>query len=399
MAGLRIDVLTATLAVFAADASAGQIAGISNFQVVARLTGTPSQNNTVSSMNIGGTDLGLTVNHDGKTYFLFGDTFSGANPSVGGNWRRNAMAWTADTNPSDGFVFQDWLKDPGTGYAKQVFTNNDPAGSGVITNIPTGAISTNGNLFAWFMNVNQWGPGNGEWYISQAQLAKWGGGNNGFSIVSSNTFPSNTNFGMVAAREGVNGDPYIYLWGTPAGRFGGVKLARFLPAQIENQSAYQYYNGTVGGVPQWTNDEFAGDFVVSGTVGEMSVMYNQAVGAWTMMYFNESNGRFEIRQADTPWGTWSAPITVMTQAQSPAGTGGIYAPYMNPLWVEDGGRTIYFTMSLWVPYDVYLAKATLNIIPEPASLMLLAAAAPLLLMRRRNLRVLDKTRCSEISSL
>ncbi|CAE7521872.1 unnamed protein product, partial [Symbiodinium sp. CCMP2456] len=34
---------------------------------------------------------------------------------------------------------------------------------------------------------------------------------------------------------------------------------------------------------------------------------------------------------------------------------------MNPLLVEGGGRTVYFTMSLWDPYDVYLAKATFDI--------------------------------------
>src|SRR5690606_23764585 len=33
----------------------------------------------------------------------------------------------------------------------------------------------------------------------------------------------------------------------------------------------------------------------------------------------------------------------------------------NPLYVEDNGETVYFTMSLWDPYDVYLAKVTLDI--------------------------------------
>jgi hypothetical protein len=37
---------------------------------------------------------------------------------------------------------------------------------------------------------------------------------------------------------------------------------------------------------------------------------------------------------------------------------------MNPLYVEDGGKTLYFTMSLWNPYDVYLAKVTLGIAPH-----------------------------------
>ncbi len=41
---------------------------------------------------------------------------------------------------------------------------------------------------------------------------------------------------------------------------------------------------------------------------------------------------------------------------------------MNPLYVEGNGETVYFTMSLWGPYDVYLAKVTLLSVPEPSSM-------------------------------
>jgi Domain of unknown function (DUF4185) len=89
-------------------------------------------------------------------------------------------------------------------------------------------------------------------------------------------------------------------------------------------------------------------------VGEMSVMYNQALRSWTMLYFNQSRYAIEFRQADAPWGPWSEPVTVATGQQFP----GLYGSYMNPLYVEDEGRTVYFTMSLWNPYDVYVVKAT-----------------------------------------
>jgi hypothetical protein len=163
-----------------------------------------------------------------------------------------------------------------------------------------------------------------------------------------------------------SGDNYLYLWGTPGGREGGVKLARVLPSQIENLSAYSYYNGSIGGFPQWTASEYNAEKIVpssseGGTgVGEMSVMYNEAVGAWTMMYVTGGEAPdFEIRQAPQPWGPWSDPVRVADFSQAP----GLYAPYMNPLYVEDGGRTLYFTMSLWNPYDVYLAKVTLDVTP------------------------------------
>src|SRR5262245_61001821 len=86
------------------------IRGVEQFQIVSRLTGAASSNQT-NLVGIGGTDLGHMVNHNGRTYFLFGDTFSGETPSDGGNWRHNVMASSTDQNPSDGIVFDDWVKD------------------------------------------------------------------------------------------------------------------------------------------------------------------------------------------------------------------------------------------------------------------------------------------------
>src|SRR5688572_6996309 len=86
----------ALLTIWAGHASARDITGVQNFQIVSRLTGSPSQNQT-TAVGIGGTDLGHMVNHNGKTYFLFGDTFAGETPfSGGGDWRHNVMAWSTD---------------------------------------------------------------------------------------------------------------------------------------------------------------------------------------------------------------------------------------------------------------------------------------------------------------
>lgn len=366
-------VLAAVAAIATISAASGRITGAYGLTGVARLTGSPSLNDTKPVYDIGGTDLGIPIFHSNKTYFLFGDTFSGETPKSGGNWRRNTVAWSTDVTPSDGIVFDSWAINPSTGWAKQTFANDSP--SGVITNIPTGGLSVNGRLYAWFMNVIQWGPADGEWYISQAELAKWNAFTSSFNLISNSTFSGSGNFGMVAAREGVNGDPYIYLWGTPAGRFGRVKLARFLPSQIENRASYQFYTGKVNGVPQWSSDEFAGVYVIDAQVGEMSVMYNEALAAWTILYFDEISDRIEIRQADEPWGPWSSPTTIMRAGQCPSGTSGPYAPYMLPQWTENGGRTLYFMLSLWVPYDVYMAKVSLNIDDPPSGSVSINAGA------------------------
>jgi hypothetical protein len=308
------------------------------------------------------------VNHNGKTYFLFGDTFaSEASAGSGGpDWRQNVMAYSTDFNPANGITFDGWIT-RANGTARQVIVpGNQP-----VTYIPTGAVSVGDKIYSWFMHVTDWS----DWSLDYAGLAKWREGDSQFSIVPNYKFQNPSggdytwgqgtqggNFGMVAAsfRSPLenSGDEYLYIWGTPGGREGGVKLARVLPSQIESLSSYRYFDGLVNGVPQWTTSETNGDKIIQSGVGEMSVMYNESVGAWTLMYISGgSQPDFEIRQAPNPWGPWSSPVTVAQYSQAP----GLYSPYMNPLYVEDGGKTLYFTMSLWDPYDVYLAKVTLDI--------------------------------------
>lgn len=348
---------------------AGTIVDTHGFQIVRRLTGPQGSNsiNPTWQVGVGGTDLGFSINHNGKTYFLFGDTFSGEDPASGGDWRKNVMAYSTDTTPQNGITFDGWITRP-NGTARQVITpGNQP-----VTYIPTGGISVGDKLYAWYMHVVDWG----DWSLSHAGLSWWREGDSQFTIVPNYRFENPAggdyswgagtqggNFGMVAASyrsplENVD-DDYIYIWGTPGGREGGVKLARVLSSQIEDLSAYRYFHSvTPFGTPLWTVQESNAQKLVNSGVGEMSVMYNEAVGAWTMMYISGgSQPDFEIRQAPNPWGPWSEPVTVADFWQAP----GLYSPYMNPLYVEDGGRTVYFTMSLWNPYDVYLAKVTLDI--------------------------------------
>jgi hypothetical protein len=324
-------------------------------RVIQRLTG-PTETGHVA---VGGTDLGHMVRHEGKTYFLFGDTFSGEDPGAGGLWRSNVMAYSTDATPADGIALDGWITDP-EGRAKEVIASGRTS---PITEIPTGAISANGNIYAWYMAVNWWGPA-GEWTNNYAGLSRWSAGQSDFTVVEPFAFPASSNFGMVAASRRDDladaSDERIYLWGTPAGRLGGVKLARVLPQDIENLNAYEYFGGVSAGQPTWISSELSAPLIVAPTVGEMSVMYNPGLKSWTMLYLNHNKYAIELRQADQPWGPWSEPIEVATGQRFP----GLYGSYMNPLYVEDDGRTIYFTMSLWNPYDVYLAKATLVTAPE-----------------------------------
>ncbi len=351
---------------------ASSITGTHDWEIVARLTG-PAGSDSINptwDVGIGGTDLGFSVNHNGKAYYLFGDTFaSDAVAGSGGpDWRKNVMAYSTDFEPSDGITFDGWITRP-NGTATQVIT----PGTAPVTYIPTGGVSVGDNLYVWYMHVSDWN----EWTLSHAGLGRWSEGDSQFTIVPDYQF-SNPNGGAYSAGHGSQGygnfgmvaasyrnplentsDPHIYLWGTPGGREGGVKLARVLPEQIEDLSAYEYFTGESAGTPQWGSGETSGVKLVESGVGEMSVMYNEALREWTMMSISGGPAPdIEVRHAENPWGPWSAPKTVVDFADAP---GGVYSPYMNPLLVEGGGRTVYFTMSLWDPYDVYLAKATFDI--------------------------------------
>jgi hypothetical protein len=56
-----------------------------------------------------------------------------------------------------------------------------------------------------------------------------------------------------------------------------------------------------------------------------------------------------------PWGPWSTPTTLVSGTDVP----GQYAPFMASQYTSDGGRTIYFALSKWDPYNVFWYRAEL----------------------------------------
>jgi hypothetical protein len=94
---------------------------------------------------------------------------------------------------------------------------------------------------------------------------------------------------------------------------------------------------------------------VPAPVGELSVMWNAYLGRWIMTYLNERQAALVIREARELWGPWSSEQTLVSAADYP----GLYGAYLHPWLVENEGETIYFAMSQWGPYAVFLMKATL----------------------------------------
>jgi len=158
-------------------------------------------------------------------------------------------------------------------------------------------------------------------------------------------------------------DAYLLFYGIPGGRFGAVKLMRTPNTWqgVLTVHDYQYYTGTnARGQPQWSGSATRAAVVVDAPVGELSVIYDPGVKQWLMTYLQgggaSGSGNLVIRGAAHYWGPWSRPATLVDQQQFP----GLYGAFMNPHFLSDGGRTIYFVMSQWDPYCVFWMRASLD---------------------------------------
>jgi hypothetical protein len=329
--------------------------GVSNVTEIAQLTGPDAMNDTETAA-VAGTDLGSMANVGDKTFFFFGDTFGDRDPdSIGGQggiWRSNVSAWTTDDDPTDGISFDGWAPADDIGWAEALVEgDHDPNdGEGEVTKIPTHGFAVGETLYISYMSVSFWGEP-GAWDANFASLAKSTDEGETWTALDGPRWPGDSNFIQVAPAHVVeDGTEYLYFWGIPSGRFGSVQLMR-VPATeeaVEDQSAYEYFAGAdAAGEPTWDADMAAAETVVEGTIGELSVMWSTHLDRWIMTY--SDGGNAFIREGVTPWGPWADPIELISSAEYP----GLYSPYMNPRYVSDDGRTIYFTLSLWDPYNVF----------------------------------------------
>ncbi len=320
--------------------------GIVSVDQIAQLTGQNSINHT-DQVNVYGTDLGSMFLHsNGKIYFLFGDTFGAPGMPGSPDWRSNTMAYTTDFKAVDGIRFHGWITNSQGEARALVSGNHDPNdGSGEITKIPTAGWSHNCRQYMWFMSVNQWGT-HGQWVTNYSEIAYSDDHGNSWEL-SGTRWAGNSNFTQVAVVD----SGYLYFWGIPAGRFGGVKLARVSQTDALDKTAYRYYDGT-----SWSGNEADAALIVEPPVGELSVLYNPFLQRWIMMYLNENTASIELRHARLAQGPWSAPVEVVRADDYPA----LYGAYMHSLYTEKNGETVYFLMSQFGYYNVFLMRLKLQ---------------------------------------
>jgi hypothetical protein len=325
--------------------------------LVARVTGAGSVSRTDERFGIDATDLGILWDGgDGRAYVLFGDTYGagwggdGAGPSDA-DWRCNVLAFSTDRDLADGLALDSVIARP-DGTATQVI----PSGGGrEVTVIPTAGIAVEGRQYVHYMSVREWGPP-GQWRTNYAGIAVSADGGRTWDKPRSARWPSRfwrqDRFQLGAfAREG----DHVYLFGTPSGRFGDAYLARVAPADLLDAGAYEYWAGD-----SWKPRQSCAVPVIGGPVGELSVGYNAHLGRWLAVHLDERRAAIVLRTAQRLTGPWSDGEVLVSGRDYPA----LYGGYLHP-WSLDG-KDIYFLMSQWGPYNVFLMKATLTPEGRPA---------------------------------
>jgi hypothetical protein len=220
------------------------------------------------------------------------------------------------------------------------------------TDIPTYGVSVNGRIYVYIMSIRSWNP----WSSNFAALAYSDDDGKTFIRID-DFFPANSNFMQVAL---VKKDGYLYLFGIPSGRNGGVKLARVPEGKIPDKGAYKFYRQSGAG-PSWVDNEFDGSIIVPGQVGELAVQWNPFLNAWLMTSLNEGRRWFEARTSASLEGPWGpADFLAGSQEFSSVGGWGYYGPFIHPTYTENNGETLYFLASLWSHYNVFVLKTPLR---------------------------------------
>lgn len=339
-----------------------------------RETQTPVANPTNASYQIWGTDLGVPFTHKGKTYLLFGDI----PVDVGFGKDRDPLAYTEDTDPSDGLDLQFLTSTPGKYQPITI-----PGISQGAFEVPLDGISLDDKMYIYHSTDG----------MSRSVLARSTNDGQSFTLVEDNvsvdqfinisintikrseypTLPDIMENGLVVLGTGTYRESAIYLYSQPQD-------------SIEHNQSRYFFAGWDGDSPIWSKSETEAVPVIDiDCGGELSSAYNPHLEKWMVLY-NCGNPRgIQCHFADEPWGPYTDGITILEpwdddaychyihtswdftmcdEVHDPGREnewGGEYGPYLfkEMSTVEDSLVTIYYTLSTWNPYTTVLMKSML----------------------------------------
>ena len=320
---------------------------ITDAWLVTQVTGADAVTPTAARWDVHGTDLGHMFWHGDRLYMVFGDTFGRGGRRWGRHWRSNAMARLAAPDLEQGVVRIESMVTGANGLARELLPSRKKDGV-ERTVIPTNGVSTGRRMFLHYMSVRKW-HGAGRWDVGHSGLAYSDDDGETWVQPESAVWPAGLGFEQVAF---VRQDGWVYAFGIPGGRHGAVRLRRVAPERMLDPDAYEYWDGS-----GWTSAPGDAAIVVPGPVGELSVAWNAHYRRWMMMYLDPGRHAVLVRFAAELSGPWSEGEVVVSAQDQP----GLYAPYIVPL--REIGREVWFTMSKWKPYNVFLMRMTLDDVP------------------------------------
>lgn len=373
---MRTRILLALAALgLAAPVSAGA-AGVTvdtaSTRMICRVTGEDSANRTESRFRFWGTDLGASLEHDGKAVFLFGDTHAAAGLNRAPD--RDLVAVSADRDPEDCLTL-DVLTDDDGGYRPLSVAGVE----GGPFSVPTGGFSAKGAMYVGLTtDRTDTRP------MGRSVLARSTDGGRNFQPL----FDLSTRHFITNAFV-PDGDGALF-WGSGDYRASDVRLARL--ADPDDKTSLRFFAGLDGGgQPLWSpREDDARPLFHQSCVGELSVAWNADLAKWVMLYnCGAPESRILARTADKPWGPWSEPQLVFAAEQgfgrfihradsddqlsdphSPQVSGDPYAPYMIARFakgVPGQYADIRFLMSTWNPYNTVLMTTRLRLAPDGPS--------------------------------
>ena len=361
-----------------ADAFPNRSDDILYVRKVGQITGQAGFVDTYNQFNVYGTDLGIPYYDEttGRLTLLFGDTYAAANFS--GNWRSNVALYTTQTEYHNGIAFTGALTITGpadSGVAVQL----TPGANSVTpllqgdkiktphthTCIPTGAVMVGETTYLFYMEIDKNAfPPTGGWGVYCNRVVKSEDHGATWTQVEGLVWQAKDendvvgiapNFAQIYPMKANDG--YVYIYGIGGGRSGGTKLGRVLEADIENFEAYEYFAGyNASGEPIWRKGSNGlsyikqrdSAYVIDLPCGEMCVTYNEYLGKYMALYQSGSN--LVYRTADTPWGTFSAPETILSTS---ADMRSAYGAFTCQQLSDNGGKRIWILVSEWTPvYNV-----------------------------------------------
>ncbi|MDD3123869.1 MAG: DUF4185 domain-containing protein [Candidatus Izemoplasmatales bacterium] len=328
------------------------------------ITGPDSPNfDLLKDAGVGGCDLGIPVQVGDEMILLYGDTFSGVG-SFSGLWFSNYMARSSDYTLSDGLTFSSVVTNQ-SGMALPFMQGqhnlnvSDEESSDMtreVTKIPTGGITIGDTVYIFYMSVRYWVG----WLVSYNQVVKASVDDlTHFEEVSGLSWSESEapNFGQIYPVKDPNSD-YIYLFSIPGGRSGGTVLSRVHESNFENRDEYEYYtakNTWVKGNPglqSLKNDPY---YIISPACSELSVMYNNYLDKWMVVYLKNSSIIFQT--ADTLTSSWSTPEILVSLSDYP----GLYGGFVHQKYTEYDGKKFYMVISRWLPiYQTELIEVVLK---------------------------------------